>query len=283
MNNYLNLFEESIHYIEPYAGKFLLTISITIIFAIARNMVVKYALSRAKKSSALIWKKNINYSLIILIAIVYILIWLPYLRGFFTLFSIIGTGLIVVLKEIFLNIAGWIYIILRKPFEIGNRIMINNITGDVIDIRIIEFSMLEVKPREDGGQSTGRIIRVPNSLLFTQPMANASKDFSLYWNEIPIKISLNSNIKKAEQIIYKIEKEHFSSILRNDSRLKQSERNHHIHYKQISSKIYISYSDEAIILTLRHLSEPRSTRDLTDIFWKNFLPAIKKEKDIKLI
>jgi small-conductance mechanosensitive channel len=41
--------------------------------------------------------------------------------------------------------AGWLFILARKPFKIGDRIEIDNMAGDVIDIHIFRFTILELR------------------------------------------------------------------------------------------------------------------------------------------
>ena len=268
---------------QKYIWKIFLTIFIIIFLILFRKFTLT---TIKKKTKALIyesWKKNSTYISYILIPFLTLLVWLPDIRGFFTLFSIIGTGLIVALKEVFLNLAGWLYIITRRPFEVGNRIMIEDNIGDVIDIRPFEFSMIEVKAREQGGQSTGRIFRVPNSLLFSKPLANSSKEFSLYWNEIKIPLTRRSNWQKALEITEQVASEVIEQIYENDARIRKAETKHRIHYNQLEPKTYVEYLDSSIVVTLRHLSEPRKTREITDRFWRTYLEKITPEKEITLM
>ena len=268
---------------QTYILKAFLTIFIISFFILLRKFTLKTLKKKARHNIYDSWKKNSIYLTTALLLFSLLLVWLPHIRGFFTLFSIIGTGLVVALKEVFLNLAGWIYIITRRPFEVGNRIMITNFIGDVIDIRPFEFSMIEVKPREEGGQSTGRIFRVPNALLLTQPLANSSKEFSFYWNEIKIPLTSESDWSAAVTTIEKVASSSLDHVLDTDDRIKRAERKHKIHYSRLDFKTYVEYKDEGIIITLRHLSEPRKTREITDRFWRSVLPEFKKQKNIHLL
>ncbi|MES0489648.1 MAG: mechanosensitive ion channel domain-containing protein [Leptospirales bacterium] len=264
------------------AQRIFITIASLVIILIIQYIINKSILRRLKPYLKQTWKKNISYSGMVLFFIIILIIWLPHLRGFFTLFGIIGTGILIATKEVIVNFLGWFYIVIRRPFEIGNRIMIKDFAGDVTDIRLLEFSMIEVKKRNEGGQSTGRIIRVPNGLLFTHPMANSSKEFSLYWNEIIVTLTPDSNWKKAHKILEQLSKKNILQILPSDPRLKTAKNKHAIFYQRTEPKIYTEFQNGKIVLTLRHLSQPKQLRDISDAVWKELLDKFSKHKDIKL-
>lgn len=76
------------------------------------------------------------------------------------------------------------YILLRKPFEMGDRIQIGISEGDILDINFFEFTMLEIKNWVEADQSTGRIIHIPNGFVFTQAICQLQPSHELYleWN-----------------------------------------------------------------------------------------------------
>lgn len=269
--------------IKQYGANVVFSISTVLFILFVRFLLFKGFSGKASSVTVMNWKRKSYYVTSLVSLFVLFLIWLPHLTTFFTLFSIVGTGLVVVLKEVILNIAGWFYLIMRRPFEIGNRITLQHYSGDVIDIRLLEFSMIEVSSLPEGGQSTGRIIRIPNAMLFTNPLLNASKDFSLCWNEIKIKLSKNSNWKKASTLLETLAHSHLEHIFDSDARLQQAEQKYSIKYNRIDPKVYVTYADESIQLTLRHLSEPKKMRDINDRLWRVILERFKKEKDINFI
>ena len=276
------LFDAFKAFILPYGINLFLSL-ITISFILFVRFIFLKTIRSTKANKDIHWEKKSYYLSSFLMAVMIFIIWLPHLTTFFTLFSIIGTGLVIVLKEVLLNIAGWFYIIIRRPFEVGNRITLKEFNGDVIDIRMIEFSMIEVTEMNSGGQSTGRIIRIPNAMLFLNPLINASKDFSLCWNEIKVKVTKNSNWGKASKLLELLSNEHLEHIYKSDTRLTHAEKKYSIKYNKIEPKVYVSFSDETIHLTLRHLSEPKKMRDISDHLWRVILERFNNEKDIDLI
>ncbi|MFZ0483677.1 MAG: mechanosensitive ion channel domain-containing protein [Desulfobacterales bacterium] len=107
----------------------------------------------------------------------------------------------------------WFFIMSRKPFKVGDRIEIDQITGDVIDIRIFQFSVVEVGNWIDADQSTGRIVQVPNSKVLREALANYQIGFEYIWHEIPVLITFESDWKKAKGLLQKIANDNVENLL----------------------------------------------------------------------
>ncbi len=209
-------------------------------------------------------------------------LWFTSVVNLLTVLSIIGAGSIIVLKEVILNVFAWFYLLLRRPFEPGNRITIGEYMGDVLDIRLMDFAMIEVQSQKSTGQSTGKVLHIPNSFVFTHALANASQEFSFNWNEIQIPLHIQSDWQKAVKIIEAIAAEVLEDILQSDQRILEAEKKYAIRYRELKPSVYLDFYSGSIVLTLRHLVEPRNTRLVTDQIWRRILESFAKEKKISL-
>src|SRR5690606_13335994 len=104
-------------------------------------------------------------------------IWLEGLTGFATYLGLLSAGIAVALQEPIIDVAGWIFLIIRRPFRVGDRIQIGPHSGDVVDIRVLQFTLLEVGNWVNADQSTGRVIHIPNGWLFKNSIANYDQGF----------------------------------------------------------------------------------------------------------
>lgn len=258
--------------------------ALTVAFVIlVRSFSLRLILRRiGQHGSRIRWRRNSAYLTFFLLVLLLFPLWLPSLRTVAAFLGLFGAGVILVLKEVIVNLAGWFFIVFRRPFEIGNRISVGQQNGDVLDIRIMETSLIEVSPREQGGQSTGRVIHIPNSFFFTQAFANASKEFAFTWNEIKIPLTVDSDWRKAVQLVEKAANEIVESISEKDSRLKHSEHEYAIRFQRITPRVYVDFRDGSIVLTLRHLVEPRTHREVQDSFWRHLLEKLNREKKVHL-
>jgi small-conductance mechanosensitive channel len=150
------------------------------------------------------WQNAIKYSASILGIILIVAIWLNEIKSLALTLGLLSAGLAVALRDPIVNMAGWLFILIRKPFTVGDRIQIGNHAGDVIDIRVFQFTLNEIGNWVEADQSTGRVIHIPNGKIFVEAQANYSQGFSHLWNEIGVLITFESNWLKAKEILMKI-------------------------------------------------------------------------------
>jgi small-conductance mechanosensitive channel len=135
------------------------------------------------------WKKTSLYVSFFVVTFIIGRLWFEGFQSLATYLGILSAGLAIALKELVANFVGWAFILWRRPFEVGDRIQIGGVAGDVIDLRIFQFTLLEIGNWVDADQSTGRVIHVNNGKVFSEPLANYSKGFAYIWNEIPVLVT----------------------------------------------------------------------------------------------
>ncbi|MFH1964881.1 MAG: mechanosensitive ion channel family protein, partial [Acidobacteriota bacterium] len=197
--------------------------------------------------------------------------------------GLLSAGIAIALKDPLTNIAGWLFIIVRQPFSAGDRIQIGNQSGDVIDIRLFQFTILEIGNWVDADQSTGRIIHVPNGKIFLEPQANYSKGFKFIWHEIPVLITFESSWEKAKKILLEIvisETVHLSNKAAQE--IKEASKKYLIFFKHLTTTVYTTVKDSGILLTLRFLCDPRERRGKEQAIWESILREFAKHPDIDL-
>ncbi|MEQ8353014.1 MAG: mechanosensitive ion channel [Leptospiraceae bacterium] len=264
--------------VQELLPRIIVTVVILIAVILLRLVLLRLATRRMRNQGhRLRWRTNSTYFAILAFLILAFPVWLPSLRSIATVLGIFGAGILIVFKEVFLNLAAWFYIVIRRPFEIGNRVTIQSIAGDVLDIRLFEFTVMEVTPRNLGGQSTGRIVHLPNALLWTTPLSNASKEFSFNWNEIRVPVKSTSNWQRAEEIIREIATTSTEQISDSDSRIKHSADQYAIYFSRLHPGVFLEFQNGAVVLTLRHLSEPRTRRMTVDVIWRKILERFGEE------
>jgi len=129
-------------------------------------------------------------------------IWLAAFSDLPTYLGLVSAGIAIGLSDLLKNMAGWAYILARRPFRVGDRIEIRENRGDVIDISLFRFTLMEVGNWVAADQSTGRIVHIPNGLLFSHELANYTEGFEYLWDEVPVLITFESDYRKAEAILY---------------------------------------------------------------------------------
>jgi small-conductance mechanosensitive channel len=229
------------------------------------------------------WRKISNTSIIVLGFIIVGRVWFEGIQSIVTYLGLVSAGIAIALKDLLANFAGWIYIISRKPFEVGERIQLGEHAGDVIDISVFEISMLEIGNWVHADQSTGRIVNIPNGKIFTEDLSNYDKGFKYIWNEIRVVVTFESDWKKAKKILLEIANtkgEHITTAI--ERQIKRAARKFMIYYKNLTPIVYTDVKDHGIQLTIRHLCETRKRRGYSEAIWEDVLLEFAKHNDIDL-
>jgi hypothetical protein len=108
------------------------------------------------------------------------------------------------LQEVIASIAGWVEISFGRFYQVGDRVELGGIVGDVIDIGVLRTTLFELGQWIGGDQHNGRIVRVANSLVFQGPVFNYSADFPFLWDEITVPVKYGSDRHLARQILQQV-------------------------------------------------------------------------------
>ncbi len=252
----------------------------TLIFFLFLTIIKKIGVSILKKINDS--KKEYlyiqKYKLLINIIkfFIFILLWGKYLESFITLISLISAGFTIALRDLIFNFFSGIYIKIKKPFEIEDRIEINNYKGDVININTLSFEVLEVNNQTFTGQSTGIITHLPNSLIFNHPLRNYNKAFKYIWNEMTFKVPLKCNLSKTKGVIYKIVNS--NEAIKNippkmKNQVNNSSSDYRIYYNKYDPIIYTQIVDNHIELTVRYLIHPKKARYINSVISNKVIEA----------
>ncbi|MFC1752539.1 mechanosensitive ion channel family protein [Thermoproteota archaeon] len=227
------------------------------------------------------WRKATSYILFIFIVLLIGRVWFHGFQGITTFLGLVSAGIAIALKDPLTNIAAWFFIVIKNPFNTGDRIQIGDHAGDVIDRRLMQFSLLEIGNWVNSDQSTGRILHIPNAKVFLETLANYGQGFAYIWDEISILITFESDWKKAKKLLLDIVNEHAEALSSSaEKRVKAASRKFMIYYSKLTPTVYTSVRNSGVLLTLRYLCEPRSRRGRQEIIWEQILNTFKKHKDI---
>jgi len=208
-------------------------------------------------------------------------IWFTGFRDIGTFLGLVSAGLAIALKDLVASVAGWIYLLWRRPFEVGDRIQIGEHAGDVIDIRLFRFTLIEIGNWVEADQSTGRVILIPNSRILIEAIANYSKGFQYIWNELPVLVTFESNWPKAKAILQKIIDDQ-SAYLSESAMLsvRKAAQRAMIIYSTLTPKVWTSVAGSGVLLTIRYLCDPRKRRGTAETIWEDILTEFGKCDDI---
>ncbi len=208
-------------------------------------------------------------------------VWFRGVASLTTYLGLLSAGLAVALQAPIVSFAAWLFILWRRPFGVGDRIQIGEHAGDVIDQRIFQFTLLEIGNWVDADQATGRIIQIPNSVVFTQPQANYSQRAQFIWNEIRVPVTFESDWELAKRILEEIignRSERISDEARRE--LQRTSSRYLLINLDVEPQVYTGVEDSGIVLSVRYVVDPRRRRASTQAIWEDILRAFAAQPTI---
>jgi small-conductance mechanosensitive channel len=225
--------------------------------------------------------KTMNYILGFAFVIAVMVIWFGNVTGWAAYLGILSAGLAIALQDPVTNLAGWVFITVRKPFAVGDRIQVGEHRGDVIDMRLFQFTVVEIGNWVAADQSTGRIIHIPNGWIFKHSTANYTAGFNFIWNELAITVTFESNWGKAKEILSEIATKH--SVLKGQEaqdQVRKAARKYLIYFQHLTPIVWTSVADNGVTLTIRYICDPRKRRSTEAAIWEEVLDAFAQAADI---
>jgi len=265
-------------------SKLFYTLIILIVLIFFRRFL-QYVVNRFNtnvKSSYQI-RRIITYTIFFIGLILIVRIWFVGFGSLATYFGLLSAGVAIALRDPIVNMAGWLFILFTRPFEVGDRIQIGQTAGDVIDLRLFQFTLNELGHMTDSKQSTGRIIHIPNSKVFLESQANYTQGFEYVWHEIPVLITFESDWQKAKKMLTAIIEEYSIGInIEARKKLRKAEKTYMLVYRKLTPKVYTDVKDSGINLTMRYLVSPYQRRDSQEQLWEEILKQFELNNDIDL-
>ncbi|HKK87365.1 MAG TPA: mechanosensitive ion channel family protein [Saprospiraceae bacterium] len=200
----------------------------------------------------------LGYLILILLSVSY---FTGNVNDFALAVGLFTAGITITLQELILSIAGSIYIFLVKVYNPGDRIEINGIKGDVIDVDSIYTTMMEIGEWVSSDNYSGRIVKLSNAFVFRGPVYNYSRDFPFIWDEFNIPIRYGSDMELAKEIIIRVASEELSGYVQDSlSEWKSVVAKYYIEDAQVEPTLAISMTDNWMQFNLRYIVDYKKRR-----------------------
>ncbi len=228
-------------------------------------------------------RKVITYILVVTGLLLAARAWSDGLAQVGAFFGIVTAGLAIALNQPLTNLAGWLFILWRRPFRIGDRIQVEQYLGDVTDVRLFQFTILEIGNWVNADQHTGRVIHLPNGLVFTKAQANYSTASGLLWNELATTVTFESDWQLAKQLLQEIITRQTLQVRDKTMRTPPPGGGHHVAvWLEGDPGVITSVADSGVVLTMRYRCRPDQRRSSAEKIWEELLLAFAANDRIEL-
>ena len=268
----------------------------TVIFLIALLIVNKLLRAIAgrfggdRQRIAFWTRQGISLVMFIIGVIGLVSIWFDNPSRLATGVGLIGAGLAFAMQKVVTSFAGYFVILRGKTFNVGDRIKMGGVRGDVIALTFIQTVIMEMgeppaEQEEDPGmwvqsrQYSGRIVTISNSEIFEKPVYNYSRDFPYIWEEMHFPISFKDDRNRAEQIILKGVRDNTQEIANlAEPELQRLKERFFVDKAEIAPRVYLRITDNWVELSVRFLCGTHDVRALKDRISRQILNDLDAAK-----
>lgn len=213
-------------------------------------------------------------------------IWFDNPARLTTAAGLVSAGVAFALQKVITAIAAYFILLRGKTFNVGDRIMMGGVRGDVIALDLIQTTIMEMgePPGEQGDapsmwvhsrQYTGRIVTVTNDKIFDKPVYNYSREFPYVWEEMHVPVSYRDDRKRAEQILLEVAEKHTVKISEMSSHdLAELERRYVMSRSELKPTVYWRLTDNWVELALRFIARDHDIRALKDAMTRDILELL---------
>ncbi len=223
-------------------------------------------------------QKGVEIAGYILIAILILLSFtVENLADYTIIIGLFTAGITFTLQELILSIAGSFYIFFVRVYKPGDRIEINGIKGDVIDIDSIYTTLMEMGEWVSTDNYSGRIVKISNAFVFKGPIKNYSMDFPFVWDELNILITYGSDIKIAKNLILKSASELLTEYTETSiTKWKEMVARYYIEDATLKPSLAVTLTDNWIQINLRYITDYKLRRDTKHRLFEHIEKSISK-------
>ena len=232
-----------------------------------RVVLLKKAKNKKQISNIKFLTRMINIAVFLFIFLFIFLSYFQSWTGIGVFLGLLTAGLGFVLQRPITGVAAWLMMTIKRPFSIGDRIIIGDVRGDVYDITLTHIYLDEVGAGISSGEVTGRNIMVPNYLFFEQNIINYTLTNDFVLSSMDVSITYESDLDKAIEIIEKVANKYISEL---------KEKHKEAPYTRVSM------ADSSMIISLKFFVPARQMMEVKSKITKEVYDLIKKEKNVEI-
>jgi small-conductance mechanosensitive channel len=266
-------------------------IAIAWLIAWALRQVLKLFIGSRSGTRFQFWAKQGVSLIVAAIVILGVMsIWFDSPARLASVVGLIGAGVAFALQRVITAVAGYFVILRGKTFNVGDRIMMGGVRGDVIGLTFMQTRIMEMgqSPRETEGdpdswvhsrQFTGRIVTVTNDKVFDCPVYNYTHEFAYIWDEMSIPVHHHQDFAKAERIILEAANKHArTEESLGKAEVKRLDQRFGIDVGAVRPRVYWRITENWLEMTVRFLGPDHGIRGIKDQMTRDIMAGFDEAK-----
>ncbi len=197
--------------------------------------------------------------------------------------GVVGFAVTFALQQPLFSLIGWLYIMVKRPYQVGDRVAIEDSKGDVVDVSFLVTTLWEINgDLVSSNQPSGRIITLPNSVVLSSHVKNYTREeFPFVWNELTVQVAYETDLDYATELMAGIADDYMGNemaarIGRYRERLSETPVELEV---QDRPSVNVVQQESWVEFRLRYLVHPRRGQRVKNELYKRILEAFNDEPD----
>jgi small-conductance mechanosensitive channel len=244
-------------------------------------------LSGGPRSRAGFWaRQSIRLGAALVLGLGLISIWFDQPARLATALGMVGAGLAFALQRVITAMAGYFVILRGDVFNVGDRITMGGVRGDVVGLTFMQTTIMEMgqPPAVQNAdpamwvrsrQYTGRIVSVSNARIFDEPVYNYTRDFPYIWEEMALPVPYRCDRARAEAILLAAATRHtIGASQMGEAAFAELRRRYAAAATDFEPRVYWRMTDDWLEMTVRFVCRDHGVRDVKDAMTREVLGAL---------
>ena len=261
-------------------------IALVLLLNLVLQGLARLVLRARRDERAQFWtRQGVRLTMAVVLLLGMASIWFDDPARLTTALGLVTAGLAFALQRVVTAMSGYFVILRGQTFNIGDRITMGGVRGDVIALGFLQTTIMEmgqppaVQQADPemwvrGRQYSGRIVTVSNAKIFDEPVYNYTRDFPYIWEEMNLPITYTADRARAERVLLDVADRHTVRIEQmSEESLREMQRRYFVKAAEMAPKVYYRLTDNWLELSVRFIAEDRGVRALKDAMSREILAA----------
>jgi len=197
--------------------------------------------------------------------------------------GVVGFAVTFALQQPLFSLIGWLYIMVKRPYQVGDRVAIEGSKGDVVEVSFLVTTLWEINGElVSSNQPSGRIITMPNSVVLSSHVKNYTREeFPFVWNELTIQVAYETEFDYAVETMTRVADDYLGDemagrIQRYRERLAETPVELEVRDRPT---VNVVQQESWVEFRLRYLVHPKRGQRVRNDLYEQILDAFNEEPD----
>jgi small-conductance mechanosensitive channel len=258
-------------------------VTVMILGEVWRRTIFRYVHDVRRRYQFLLLRRIVLW---VVIALIIAFTFATQLGSVVTFAGLITAGVAVALQNVIVSMVGYFFLIGKFGIRVGDRVQVSGVTGEVVDIGLVRFHLMELGGAGADSQPTGRVVAFSNSIVF-QPASGLFKQIpgtNFVWHEIDLTFAPESNYHAVrERVTAAVDTAFAEYHEKMEGQRHQMEMTlSSISAAELKPKTRLHFSSTGIEVNVRFPVELDTAAEIDEQIMKELLTAIEKDPQLKL-